>query len=53
MNTIKTCIQSAAYEALGVYEPIQNRKPYWWAPDIENDIKEKRDKYQRFLNTKN
>ncbi|XP_044757727.1 craniofacial development protein 2-like [Coccinella septempunctata] len=31
---IKTCIHSAAYEALGMYEPIKKRKPYWWAPDI-------------------
>lgn len=47
------CIHSAAYEALGMYEPTKNRKPYWWDPDKENDLKEKRDKYQKLPNTKN
>lgn len=49
---LKSCLKNAALEALGEYEKPNRRIPYWWDEEIEEMIKTKRDKYNKFLNTK-
>jgi hypothetical protein len=50
-NHIKESIQEAALEALGHNDINRRAKPYWWDPDIENDIEDKRQKYNKYLRT--
>lgn len=43
----------AAYEVLGlISQRTKQNEPYWWDKQIEKEIKEKREKYHTFLNTK-
>lgn len=49
---IKESIHVAAEEALGKYERLKRQKPYWWDRKIEDLIKNKREKYNKYLNTK-
>ena len=51
---LKDCIHSAAMEALGVSENNGKSKeqPYWWDEQIEREIKDKREKYHRFLSSR-
>jgi hypothetical protein len=44
-NHIKESIQEAPLEALGHNDINRRAKPYWWDPDIEKDIEDKRQKY--------
>jgi hypothetical protein len=48
---IKESIQEAALEALGHNDINRRAKPYWWDPDIEKDIGDKRQKYNKYLRT--
>ena len=50
-NMNKGCIHSAAREAL-VEQIIDRRKnPEWWKKDIERKVKEKKQLYQKWLNS--
>lgn len=45
-------MDNAAKEALGCVKGKKATKPYWWDKDIENDIKDKKPKYEMYLNNK-
>ena len=50
---MKRCIHATAEEVLGEHNGSGNRKkPYWWDEDIEREITEKRQKYHKYLTTK-
>lgn len=49
---IKTCLQEAATEALGLQIKNHRKTPYWWDEEIEEEIKNKREKYKKTLNTR-
>lgn len=47
---IKSCIHSAAKEALGMCNESKDvQKPYWWDKEVEEVIEEKRRKYHDYL----
>nr|XP_018913711.1 PREDICTED: uncharacterized protein LOC109041749 [Bemisia tabaci] len=49
---IKNCVHTAAAEALGVSEQkTDNRKPYWWDAEVEEEINVKRNRYHQFLSS--
>ena len=49
---IKNCVHSAAAEALGVSDQKNdNRKPYWWDAEVEEEINVKRNRYHQFLSS--
>ncbi|XP_030767027.1 uncharacterized protein LOC115890818 [Sitophilus oryzae] len=51
-NYIIDCMRSASEEALGKYAKPKRRVPYWWDEEIEEMIKAKREKDNKFLNIK-
>ena len=49
---IQNCIHEAAKETLGCYEKERKTTPYWRNKEIELLIKNKKEKYKKFLTTK-
>lgn len=49
---IKMCLHEAATETLGYLIKTNKKQPYWWDAEIEQEIEDKRRKYQKFVNTK-
>lgn len=53
-NHLKSCLHSAASEALGTQnQQSKRRKPYWWDDEIEGEIEAKRREYQKYLSSGN